>query len=43
VPFLRHGVHDEYVEIGPPAGLYAHYRLDAPGIAAIVEEFLARG
>jgi transketolase len=43
VPFLRHGVHDEYVEIGPPAALYAHYRLDAPGIVDVVEEFLARG
>lgn len=38
VPFRRHGVQDEYVLIGPPAGLYAHYRLDAAGIAAVVEE-----
>jgi transketolase len=37
LPFLRHGVHDEYVLIGPPAGLYAHYQLDPVGIAAVVE------
>jgi len=36
----RHGIHDEYVEIGPPAGLYAHYRLDSSGIANVVREFL---
>lgn len=40
IPFRRHGVHDEYVLIGPPAGLYAHYRLDAPGVAQVVEEVL---
>lgn len=39
VPFLRHGVNDEYVLIGPPAALYAHYRLDAPGVFDVVEEF----
>ncbi len=38
IPFLRHGVHDEYVLIGPPAALYAHYRLDAAGVADVVEE-----
>jgi transketolase len=38
VPFLRHGVNDEYVLIGPPAALYAHYRLDAAGVAGAVEE-----
>ncbi|MGH3732759.1 MAG: transketolase family protein [Acidimicrobiales bacterium] len=36
--FFRHGVNDEYVLIGPPAALYAHYRLDAEGIAVVVEE-----
>lgn len=36
VPFRRHGVPNEYVRIGPPAALYAHYRLDAAGIAAEV-------
>jgi transketolase len=38
VPFLRHGVHDEYVLVGAPAALYAHYRLDAEGVADVVEE-----
>ena len=41
IPFLRHGVHDEYVLIGPPAALYDHYRLDAPGVAAVVGDLLA--
>ncbi len=40
VRLLRHGVCDRYVEIGPPAALYAHYRLDARGVAEVVEEFL---
>jgi transketolase len=39
--FLRHGISDEYVLIGPPAALYAHYQLDAPGIAATVRRGLA--
>jgi transketolase len=43
VPFLRHGVYDEYVLIGPPAALYAHYRLDAAGVAGVVEEFCRTG
>ncbi|MEB8339627.1 transketolase family protein [Streptomyces endophyticus] len=38
--FRRHGVPDEHVPVGPPAGLYAHYRLDADGIAAVAEELL---
>jgi transketolase len=38
IPFRRHGINDEYVLIGPPADLYAHYRLDGPGIAAVVTE-----
>lgn len=38
--FRKHGVPDEHVPIGPPAGLYAHYRLDADGIAAVVKEML---
>jgi transketolase len=38
--FRRHGVPDEHVLLGPPAALYAHYRLDAPGIAAVAAEFL---
>lgn len=40
VPFRRHGVPDTFVEIGPPAALYAHYRLDAAGIAAVARELL---
>jgi len=38
VPFRRHGVPDEYALIGPPTALYAHYHLDAAGIASVVEE-----
>ena len=33
LPFLRHGIPDEFVPVGPPAALYEHYELDAPGIA----------
>ena len=40
VPFRRHGVPDEFVPVGPPAALYAHYRLDAAGIAAVARELL---
>lgn len=40
VPFRRHGVNDEYALIGPPAALYSHYRLDAPGVAAVARELL---
>jgi transketolase len=39
--FLRAGVPDEHVLLGPPAGLYAHYELDAAGVAARVRRFLA--
>ncbi len=42
VPFARHGLHDEFALIGPPAALYAHYRLDGPGIAGIARELLER-
>ena len=41
IAFRRHGVPDEFVPVGPPAALYAHYRLDAPGIAAVAREFAA--
>jgi transketolase len=41
VPFRRHGVPDEHVVLGPPAALYAHYELDAAGIAARARRFLA--
>jgi transketolase len=40
VRFRRHGVPDEFAPIGPPAALYAHYRLDAAGIAAIAGELV---
>ena len=38
---VRHGIRDEYSLIAPPTHLYAHYRLDAPGIAAVAREALA--
>ncbi len=40
VPFRRHGIPDEHVPVGPPAALYAHYRLDGPGIADVARELL---
>ena len=40
VAFLKHGVPDRYVEVGPPAALYAHYKLDAAGIADTARRFL---
>ncbi|MEM8853188.1 MAG: transketolase C-terminal domain-containing protein [Pseudomonadota bacterium] len=42
VPFKRHGVPDEFAPIGPPASLYAHYKLDRPGIVATARELLSR-
>jgi transketolase len=42
VPLHRHGFRDEYSLIGPPTHLYAHYRLDADGIAAEARGALAR-
>lgn len=41
VPFHRHGVPDRFVEVGPPAALYAEYRLDAPGVAQVAREFIS--
>lgn len=41
VPFLRQGVPDTFAPVGPPASLYAHYRLDAEGIAGVARELLA--
>lgn len=38
---VRHGIRDQYSLIAPPTHLYAHYRLDAPGIAAVARESLA--
>lgn len=40
IPFRRHGVMDEFSLIGPPAALYAHYRLDADGVTAVARELL---
>jgi transketolase len=40
IPFKRHGIYDEFALIGPPAALYAHYRLDAPGIAQEVRDWI---
>lgn len=42
VPFLRHGIPDQFVPVGPPAALYAHYKLDANGIAKTARAFLAK-
>jgi transketolase len=36
----RHGIRDEFIIIGPPAHLYAHYRLDAAGIASEARDAL---
>ncbi len=40
--FLKHGVPDKYVEVGPPAALYAKYRLDAAGVTEVARELIAR-
>lgn len=42
VPFRKHGVPDRYVEVGPPAALYAHYRLDAVGLTEVALELLEK-
>ena len=42
VRLVRHGIHDEYSLIAPPTHLYAHYRLDAPGIEAVAREVMSR-
>jgi transketolase len=36
----RHGIPDVHVPVGPPASLYAHYRLDSAGIFDVAQEFL---
>jgi len=38
--FRRHGVPDVHVVLGPPAALYAHYELDATGIAGRARDLL---
>lgn len=40
LPFARHGIPDEFAPVGPPAALYAHYRLDSNGIASRALELL---
>ena len=42
IAFQKHGVPDKFVEVGPPAALYAHYRLDAPGVTEVAKELMAR-
>jgi transketolase len=39
----RPGIKDEYVLVGPPLALYAHYGLDREGITKRVREVLAEG
>jgi transketolase len=36
----RHGIPDVHVPVGPPASLYAHYKLDSAGIFEVAQEFL---
>jgi len=43
VTFARHGIPDTFAPVGPPPALYAHYRLDAPGIAGVARELLQGG
>lgn len=40
IPFRRHGIADEFAPVGPPAALYGHFRLDAPGIAAVARQLI---
>jgi transketolase len=40
VRFRRHGIPDQHAVLGPPAALYAHYRLDAAGIEATAHQLL---
>jgi len=42
IAFAKHGVPDKYVEVGPPAALYSHYKLDATGVADVSRELLER-
>lgn len=38
----RHGIKDTYSLIGPPTHLYAHYQLDAPGLASVIAQQLGK-
>lgn len=40
VHFRRAGVPDVHVTLGPPAALYGHYELDAPGVARRAKDLL---
>jgi transketolase len=40
VKFRKHGIPDRFVEVGPPAALYSHYRLDSDGVAEVAREVL---
>jgi transketolase len=40
--FKKNGIPDEYSVIGYPEDLYAHYKLDADGIADSVREVMGR-
>ena len=42
VRLRRHGIEDAFILIGAPNALYAHYRLNADGIAAVVREEVER-
>ncbi|KAA0910023.1 transketolase [Aquicoccus porphyridii] len=39
----RHGIKDSFALIAPPTHLYAHYQLDADGIASVARNFLRQG
>jgi transketolase len=40
VRIRRHGIPDVFGESGTPEALYAHFKLDAPGIAAVARDFV---
>jgi transketolase len=40
VRFMRHGVPDVHVVLGPPAALYAHYELDTAGVTGRAKDLL---
>lgn len=40
---VRHGIYDEYSLIAPPSELYAHYKLDAAGVAEVARSAIAKG
>jgi transketolase len=42
VRLVRHGIQDTYALIAPPTHLYAHYKLDADGLAEVALQAMAR-